>query len=114
MMTIAEFKRRLKEIAGGRYHCAKIEVSEFSSGGFQIEYEAYIDGFSWGEKSTDPEHALRAMRSKMTEADVVALGAMPTADVETELAVLEDANQEAADADAAADAEVERYRETVF
>lgn len=47
MMTFMEAKEKLKEIAAGKYHSLKFELTEFHTGGLNTECSIYINGTDW-------------------------------------------------------------------
>jgi hypothetical protein len=43
-MKLSEFKARVKELAGGRCHSVKVEITEYSGGLVEYGWRAYIEG----------------------------------------------------------------------
>ena len=45
-MKLSEFKARVKDLAGGKFHSVRVSVAEHSDGTIIYEWTAYIDGGS--------------------------------------------------------------------
>jgi hypothetical protein len=43
-MKLSEFKARVKELAGGRCHSVRVEITEYSDGFVEYWWRAYIEG----------------------------------------------------------------------
>jgi hypothetical protein len=43
-MKLSEFKARVKELAGGKYHSVRVEITEYSDGFVEYRWRAYIEG----------------------------------------------------------------------
>jgi hypothetical protein len=43
-MKLSEFKARVEELAGGRYHSVRVEITEYSDGLVEYGWRAYIEG----------------------------------------------------------------------
>lgn len=63
MMQFKGFRRVVKKLAKGRYHCARHQVTEYSSGRETDEWDAYIAGVTWTTGHSTPEEALTAMEA---------------------------------------------------
>lgn len=63
-MKIQEAKAELKELAGGRYHAIRYEITEYHTGDIRIDTGVYIQGYDWHTGSTFRE-ALNGMISQV-------------------------------------------------
>jgi len=58
-MKFAGFKRAVKKVAEGRYHCVFYQLTEYHTGELNHKWKAYIDGKSWTDDHASPEEALK-------------------------------------------------------
>lgn len=60
-MKLSEFKARVKELAGGRCHSAKVEITEYSDGLVEYGWRAYIEGVGI-RTASKPESVILALQ----------------------------------------------------
>lgn len=58
MMRFKGFKRAVKKVAKGRYHCVKQYLTEYNDGELRHGWGAYVDGASWTNDHNTPEEAV--------------------------------------------------------
>jgi hypothetical protein len=76
-MKLSEFKARVKELAGGRYHSVRVSVAEHSDGTIIYEWSAYIDGGTV-IKSIMPDAVLSTLRGEPSSGEAPDDEELPT------------------------------------
>jgi hypothetical protein len=67
-MKLSEFKARVKELAAGRFHSVRVEITEYSDGTIFYTWGAYIDGGNLIEARTPYEVFMRLQGESCGEA----------------------------------------------
>jgi hypothetical protein len=67
-MKLSEFKARVKELAGCKYHSVRVSVAEYSDGATFYTWGAYIDGGNLIEARTPYEVFMRLQGESCGEA----------------------------------------------
>ena len=68
-MTFKTAKKKLKALAGERYHSLQYELTEYTTGGLTQECRAYIDDYGWHSAPTWKAVLLK-LEAKLTKPNV--------------------------------------------
>jgi len=66
MMHLKGFKRGVKKLAKGRYHCVKHQITEYNDGEVKHIWAAYTEDASWTKNCSAPEAALSELERMCT------------------------------------------------